>query len=194
MSFAVEITTDDILPTAIVRIHDRQNNQINCRTLLDSGSSANFITSVIVKTLNLQPKACSIPIGTLNGLTTVAEQSITLDIYSKCKGFMKKLNFLVVPQIASLTPHQAIDRKLIKIPKNITLADPQFHIPSRIDMLIGTGATLSILSVGQISLSYDPDLVLQKILLGWIVGGAAQTQVHKIQCSHSDTNIELSQF
>ena len=107
---------------------------------------------------------------------------------------MKRLNFLVVPQIASLTPHQAIDRKLMRIPKNITLADPQFHIPSQVDMLIGTGATLSILSVGQISLSHGPDLVLQKTLLGWIVGGAAQTQVDKIQCSHSDTNIELSQF
>lgn len=40
-------------------------------------------------------------------------------------------------------------------------------------MLLGTGTALSCLSIGQIDLSHpdEPDLVLQKTLLGWIIGG-----------------------
>ncbi|XP_029054778.2 uncharacterized protein LOC114882067 [Osmia bicornis bicornis] len=41
-------------------------------------------------------------------------------------------------------------------------------------MLLGTGTALSCLSVGQIDLSHhnEPDLVLQKTQLGWIIGGS----------------------
>lgn len=70
-------------------------------------------------------------------------------------------------------PAKAIPRDQIKIPKNIKLADPNFYKPTPIDILLGSGPTLSLLSIGQIKLSQfnKPELYLQKTQLGWVIGG-----------------------
>ncbi|XP_076549257.1 uncharacterized protein LOC117612080 [Osmia lignaria lignaria] len=80
----------------------------------------------------------------------------------------------MIPKIASLIPDQQIDRSNIKIPKNLNLADPEFHRPAPIDLLLGSGTALSLVSVGQINLSPPdgPDLYLQKTRLGWVIGGS----------------------
>lgn len=45
------------------------------------------------------------------------------------------------------------------------------------DLLIGSGATLSLFCVGQINLSCEGyDLYLQKTRLGWIVAGGTKSQ------------------
>ncbi|XP_033214067.1 uncharacterized protein LOC117171123 [Belonocnema kinseyi] len=59
----------------------------------------------------------------------------------------------------------------IQLPKNITLADPEFHKPSDIDILIGVKLFYKLLCVGQIKLKKHAEVVLQKTQLGWIVAG-----------------------
>lgn len=49
-----------------------------------------------------------------------------------------------MPKITGLLPACAIDRKLIKIPSNIMLADPVFDKPAEIDLLIGASEKLII--------------------------------------------------
>ncbi|XP_074100580.1 uncharacterized protein LOC141528434 [Cotesia typhae] len=88
---------------------------------------------------------------------------------------------------------------MLKIPANIKLADPTFHKPGSIDLLIGAGTTLSVLSIGQISLSLpnQQEVFLQKTLLGWIVGGAAPTSknVTAPQCHATSTiQFDLTKF
>ena len=64
-----------------------------------------------------------------------------------------------------------IERAHLEIPKNITLADPEFYNPSEIDLLIGVKLFYKLLCVGQISLEKHPNAVLQKTQFGWIVPG-----------------------
>ena len=96
--------------------------------------------------------------------------SITFkSIYSEYK---RSLKFLIVSNITDLVPGETIPRDQIKIPKNIKLADPDFHKPAQVDMLIGAGTTLSLFSIGSINLSQgEHDFYLQKTRLGWIFGG-----------------------
>jgi len=57
-----------------------------------------------------------------------------------------------------------------KIPENLQLADPEFHIAQRVDLLIGASLFYELLCVGQIRLL--PGLpLLQKTRLGWVVSG-----------------------
>ncbi|XP_076295805.1 uncharacterized protein LOC143216540 [Lasioglossum baleicum] len=79
-----------------------------------------------------------------------------------------------------MLPDRQIDRSNLHIPANIRLADPEFHRPGKIDMLLGAGPTLACLSIGQIDLSKHRgnDLVLQKTQLGWILGGDILTSSH----------------
>ncbi|CAD6230175.1 GSCOCG00012151001-RA-CDS, partial [Cotesia congregata] len=96
-------------------------------------------------------------------------------IKSRLNDYKKTLTFLVVPEISHFIPDQPIQRELIKIPDNIVLADPNFHKPAPVDLLLGAGTTLSLLFVGQIKLSSSnqQELYLQKTMFGWIIGGAA---------------------
>lgn len=92
---------------------------------------------------------------------------IRITIQSTCNDFRKELTCLTIPAIADLIPSEIFPRDTVKVPSNIKLADPEFHVPRSIDLLIGSGATLSLLSVGQINLSQNGhDLYLQKTLLG----------------------------
>lgn len=104
------------------------------------------------------------------GIVQIAIQSIH-------DGFYKNLTCLTIPSIADLIPSEVFPRDKIKIPANIRLADPDFHIPCPIDLLIGSGATISMFSIGQINLSRQGnDLYLQKTRLGWIVTGCVTSQ------------------
>jgi len=86
--------------------------------------------------------------------------------------FKKTLSFLLVPKIAERVPNTVFPRESIDIPRNLKLADPQFYMPRSVDMVIGAGATLSLLSIGQINLSRNNrDLFLQKSQFGWVVAG-----------------------
>ncbi|XP_076384154.1 uncharacterized protein LOC143262078 [Megalopta genalis] len=75
------------------------------------------------------------------------------------------------------TPDRQINRNKLQVPPNIVLADPHFHKPSLVDMLIGTGPTLASFSIGQLQIQSKgkPDLILQKTQFGWVIGGSAPT-------------------
>ena len=72
-----------------------------------------------------------------------------------------------------------IDRSALQIPKNLKLADPTFHIPSPIEILLSSGPTLTSLCVGQIKIpqSIDTELCLQKTRFCWVIGGSPPAQL-----------------
>ncbi|XP_076231248.1 uncharacterized protein LOC143177269 [Calliopsis andreniformis] len=162
------------MPTAIVTVFDRDQRLIEGRTLLDTCSNANFITENFAAKLRLPTKKLNVAIETLNELNTVTSKLVQATIKSRTSNYQRSLTFFVIPRISSQLPNVQINRTTIQIPANIKLADPNFHKPAAIDMLIGTGPTLTCLSIGQIHLNQHCDevLVLQKTQLGWIIGGS----------------------
>ena len=57
-----------------------------------------------------------------------------------------------------------IDPVILKIPSKLNLADPNYHTPDTIDLLIGSGCFWNLLCVGQEKLEKNQSLV-QKTLL-----------------------------
>ncbi|XP_043263445.1 uncharacterized protein LOC122403778 [Colletes gigas] len=124
----------------------------------------------------------------------MSKTSVTATINSRISKYQRTLTFLTIPQISSLIPDQSIDRATITIPKNLKLADPNFHRPAPVDLLLGSGAALSVLSVGQIDLSPPdgPDLYLQKTRLGWVIGGSAPaSQPRQNSSCHMTNNLQF---
>ncbi|XP_044013997.1 uncharacterized protein LOC122856388 [Aphidius gifuensis] len=79
------------------------------------------------------------------------------------------------------------------------LADPNFHQPASVDILLGAGVTMSLFTQGQIDLSKSggPDLFLQRTKFGWVIGGSAPTKVPSQQVSchmASDMHFDFSIF
>ncbi|EZA49711.1 Histone-lysine N-methyltransferase SETMAR [Ooceraea biroi] len=104
---------------------------------------------------------------------------------------------LTMPTIADLIPTEIFPRGSINIPANLRLADPEFHLPRPVDLLIGAGVTVSLFSIGQIHLPLERgDLYLQKTRLGWIVVGdpLAQRQPASITCHFTKLEGQLERF
>lgn len=163
--------------SAIVYIRDCKRNLIKVRALLDTCAIANFISESIAKRLGLHVIAHSLPIGAINTISTESRGLVKITIQSTIDSFCKELTCLTIPIITDLIPSEIFPRESIKIPSNIRLADPEFHLPRSVDLLIGSDATLSMFSIGQINLSHEGhDMYLQKTRLGWVVAGDTSTQ------------------
>ncbi|XP_011687096.1 PREDICTED: uncharacterized protein LOC105449538 [Wasmannia auropunctata] len=161
----------------MIYIRDRRGGSVKCRALLDTCATANFISESIVKRLDVHVTAHSLPIGGINSISTESRGMVRITIQSAIDGFSKELTCLTIPAIADLIPSEVFPRNSIKLPPNIRLADPEFHLPRSVDLLIGSGATLSLFAVGQINLSREGyDLYLQKTRLGWVVAGNTSSQ------------------
>ncbi|XP_063994292.1 uncharacterized protein LOC135171591 [Diachasmimorpha longicaudata] len=170
--------SNQLMTTAIIHVLDKSQRAVKCRVLLDTGASSNFMTERLTNILNLHRKPYKIPIETLHELNTFTKDVVTATIKSTQSQYSMELSFLTVPRIASNIPMETVSRESLNIPKNIRLADPEFHVPAPVDLLIGTGPTLDLLSIGQIKLSSpnSPPLSLQKTQLGWIIGGTMPTE------------------
>ena len=186
------------MPTAIVHALDHEQRPIECRTLVDTCSDANYVTEEFASKLHLRCKKTSVAIEALNALNTVTNKLVSTTVRSRLSDFQRHLTFFVIPRISRPLPDTQIDRTRFKIPANLKLADPNFHRPASVDMLIGTGPSLASFSVGQIDLSprNGPDLILQKSQLGWIIGGSVLSTSSHIQRKTFATsvNFDLSKF
>ncbi|XP_025997408.1 uncharacterized protein LOC113005754 [Solenopsis invicta] len=180
-----------LMTTAKVFVRNGESNLIPCRALLDACATANFITEDFAKILSLPIASCAIPIGAINAMNTVSKGVVRITIQSTHNESSKNLTCLLVPTIADWVPSEVFPRETITIPANIKLADPEFHLPRPINLLIGSGATLSLFSIGQIDLSHNGcDLYLQKTRLGWIVAGGSPAQNHSKIATCALTNLE----
>ncbi|XP_063994322.1 uncharacterized protein LOC135171624 [Diachasmimorpha longicaudata] len=182
--------SNQILLTAVANVFNNRRSPVAGRILLDTGSTSNFITNSFAEKLNIPRKRCSIPVGTLNGLTTYTKWKLKISVQSRDGKYQGKFDCLTIPSISQFVPVRPIPKNLIEIPKNIKLADPEFYKPAPIDILLGSGPTLSLLCIGQIKMHNQgrSNLYLQKTQLGWVIGGDSSAcneeiprQVHHVQ-------------
>lgn len=153
--------------SAIINVRDVNNELVEARALLDTCSTAHFITENFAKRLKIPTSGCTIPVNAINGALTHAKNRIEIQFHSKYNDYKRRLTCLTIDEISNSVPDVTFPRELVKIPANLRLADPQFHVSRPVDILIGSGTTLSMLSVGQINLSKNGcDLILQKTRLG----------------------------
>ncbi|XP_072757735.1 uncharacterized protein [Anoplolepis gracilipes] len=175
--------------TVFVQDHDR--NLIKCRTLLDTCATANFISEKFAKSLRLPITPYTSTVSAINSTNTASRGITSIVIQSLHNEYRKRLICLSIPTIANLVPAEIFPRHLIKMLSNIKLADPEFHIPRTVDLLLGSATTISLFSIGQIDLSLENrELYLQKTRLGWIVAGGITFQNHVKNVTCQLTSLE----
>ena len=126
-----------ILPTAVVRIRDGHGSTLNVRALLDTGSQASFITESVVQRYNLKKKKISTTVSGLGKSSKTAASSVELSLM--CDNTkVATVNAIVMPKLTTDLPSCAIDLTKIKCLQNLKLADAEFHVPSAIDMILGS--------------------------------------------------------
>ncbi|XP_076176659.1 uncharacterized protein LOC143151443 [Ptiloglossa arizonensis] len=166
----VSVRPETLLTTAVIHVLDSRGQPRPVRVLLDSGSQSHFLTEAVAKKLGLVRRRIEVPVIGINQTSTGVTSSTTAKIQSRINGFQANINFLIIPHITEKLPSRVIGRTAIKIPGNITLADPNFNTPSKIEGLIDAEWFLRLLCVGQISLE-NGAVTLQKTKFGWVLGG-----------------------
>lgn len=105
-------------------------------------------------------------------LTTVRNQTMSLT-HSIHSNFQANIISLSMQQIIDDLPIHTVDisiNNVIHRNRNITLADPSFHEPGPIDMLIGADLFWIVFCEGKTDLSKD-NPYLKNSVFGWIVSG-----------------------
>ncbi|GFV35526.1 uncharacterized protein TNCV_3205571 [Trichonephila clavipes] len=121
---------------------------------------------------------------------------VTTSIFNGDSSFKKELNLLVVKRITDLTPSQIINVSL-DMPNEIKLADYEFNIPGKIDVLLGAEIFYELLRPGQIYCG-DSRLRLQNTDFGYVLSGSVdEVRDNNIHCElirDSDLNATLRSF
>lgn len=75
----------------------------------------------------------------VNGQTSMVRYTTEVQFSSRYRKFSGVAQCYVSDDITGILPKNRIDVSQLKISQNIFLANPKFHEPGRIDMLLGTG-------------------------------------------------------
>lgn len=181
----------------------RSNNgsSQSCRVLLDSGSQANFISQECVNRLALTPRPINASISGINGTATHSSQAVQVTLQSRLNLFSTTIVCIVSDRVTDDLPVRTLRRATFKPSSNLPLADPNFHISSKVDILIGAEIFWDLMCIGQIRASENHP-TLQKTRLGWILAGRLEDSASRPQrlqsfhttISNSELNHQLGRF
>lgn len=182
ISLSTCISNQVLLSTAIVKVSSTNSDEtIEARCLLDCGSQSCFISEHLKTKLGVQTEHVnSVSVTGINGIAFEALQRCSIKVQSRTNAFSTSVNAFIIKDITSSLPSHEVDVSKIKLPKNITLADSTYHIPAKIDLLLGADVFWDLLSSEQIRLGKDLP-VLQNSMFGWLLSGP-------VMCSNQNTN------
>ena len=133
------LTKAKLLMTCEVLITGPTGKSMPVRALLDSGADLSSITTKVAKHLKLKSLQNTVAVTTFGSSTEQICEATTFTLSSLLKkGWSHQVSAVMVEKITGEHPRQ--DASLVKdLPalKNLTPADPLFHKPGRIDVLLG---------------------------------------------------------
>nr|XP_034832179.1 uncharacterized protein LOC117988989 [Maniola hyperantus] len=165
-----------LLATALVDIIGRNKHTNVYRALIDQGSQASFVTESLVQACGLKRERISgVVSGLSEGKQLRTKYMVQLEIQSRYKPHLVfPINAYVLKTLTSYLPSQ--ETTVCDWPdlENITLADPGYNTPNRIDLLLGAEVYSKIIDNG---LKKSPNgVIAQYTHLGWILSGDTHSE------------------
>lgn len=167
-----------LLATALVKAETINGDTRILRASLDQGSQASFITEATAQHLGLQRTPVRGVISGVGGRHNVYSKAmVKLNISSTKEGFQNvklTLNVFVLKSITTLLPSKQVNAT--EWVRNLSLADPGYNMPSRIDLLLGAEVVGQVMRDG---IQKQGSLLAQNTSLGWILSGVASSNSNK---------------
>lgn len=116
-----------MLATATVHAYDHKGSRKPCRVLLDCGSQANFISKSFLDTLGIKTRSSNISISGINSTITRSSQIAQVCLQSRINTFTATIECIVTERVTDKLPAFTLKRSAFELPRNLPLADPQFH-------------------------------------------------------------------
>ncbi|XP_053690789.1 uncharacterized protein LOC128739336 [Sabethes cyaneus] len=173
------------LSTVVLQINDQNGNKHLARALLDNGSQANIISERMCQILKLKRRPVNIPICGVGQSENLARFAVSTHISSRVTEFSIGIDFLVLQRVTSQLPSVSISTSHWRIPAKLQLADPEFNICNKIDLIIGAEHFYQFLYEREMShVPLGRGLpVLVDTVFGWVVSGkCSDLDVRSINC------------
>ena len=180
---AVGIKSDLLLMTCRVLVESSDGSTMEARAILDSGSSASFVSERLAQCLHLPRSSQNTRITGVAGFVRNSAQLITTFQVSSVHHPAKKFTVtaVVVSRVTSDLPLQPVpvDPKWNHL-SDLQLADPSFAQPGRIDLLLGVEIFAEVMLHGRwCGIPGSP--IAFETQFGWVLAGStsfgAPTQV-----------------
>lgn len=191
---------DTLLATCMVQVADKQGQFHNFRVLADNGSNTNYVTDSCIKRIGAPRKRCFTSATGLGG-ASVANATGTTH-FKVSPHFDSTFSFeisrcLITTKITGKLPTSTFDHTKWPHLQGLQLADPGYHKPQEVDMLLGAEFFFAILEGGK-SAGPPNSPVAIETSFGWLIGGGSQdvplidTKVHATLSSNSTASTSTS--
>ncbi|XP_055522606.1 uncharacterized protein LOC129716796 [Wyeomyia smithii] len=161
-----------LLATVAINVLDKKGRPHACRAVLDCASQVSFISESFCNELGLEMMDADMDLEGISSTPAHADKCVQIIIASRCTDYRTSVPCMVLERITKTLPAKPADIDGWSIPESIKLADPLFHRPGKINILIGNELFFQLLEPGKISLSSDDNLpTLQNTKFGWVVAG-----------------------
>ncbi|KAF0719706.1 Integrase catalytic domain-containing protein, partial [Aphis craccivora] len=161
-----------LLGTALVHVRDRSGTWQTVRAIVDSASQISAMTVSCSTRLGLRLRRWTLPVSGLSG-TPVVEVKGVVDCQIRPRFAPEPLLSVqtwVLPSITSDMPRYSVSADIKDRYSTLALADPQFHVSSPVDMLLGADVFSSILDGRQVKFDTSLPTAFSSIF-GWVLIG-----------------------
>ena len=171
---AVKLQSSSLLMTCRVRVKARDGSFVEARALLDNASSASFVSERLAQLLQLPRSPQSVRVYGIAGssprtpIQSVASLRIT-PLYGS--NMEMDLTAIVLPKVTCDLPVSPVsfDSSWSHV-SDLTLADPAFGLPGRIDLLLGVDIFVSVLLHGRRTGPPGAPVAIETEF-GWVLSG-----------------------
>ncbi|XP_077282625.1 uncharacterized protein LOC143908736 [Temnothorax americanus] len=166
-----------LLSTVQAEALDAHGNPFPVRILLDSASQLNFISESCMQRGGFGRTKCHTVVLAVNDTKAAATRGRTsLVIQAQGRESTRTpVEATILPRISAPLPSSQVERRAWKHLNGLRLADPQYHRPGPIDILIGAEIFASLLRDGRrVGKNGEPDAF--NSVFGWVLVGSVSTQ------------------
>ncbi|XP_031781161.1 uncharacterized protein LOC103316074 [Nasonia vitripennis] len=181
-----------VLATAKVQIIGPRGDRTLVRALLDQGSEASFVSESIVQLLGLRKEHTCVPLTGLGASAAGTARSRTqLVLKSRVDtSFQITTEALILPRLTSQLPVDSIEDLDLMQFAGLTLADPEFFLSNKVDVILGADVYGQLLRSG-LRRFPSSQLVAQDTAFGWIMSGVLPAKDSRRAESHTSTPLQV---
>lgn len=134
-----------------VRARGTGETSLVVRGLLDSGSQGCVVSSRLVDALGLPVRTRGSPVRGIGNLLVTAHPMEAYCTITPCEGDHPRFDVwaVVMDCILGRQPQARLSKGFLDLTRGVPVADPRFHIPGEVDVLLGADVLGSILTGGR---------------------------------------------
>ena len=191
------------MTTAQVLLTGPNGEELKARALIDSGAGLSLVSRRVAQILNLPLESATLHLSAVQGEPSKPVKHVTVLHLSPLQNREKKIlcTPAVTQRVTSDLPPEAI-HPVGDLPHimGLQLADPEYHLPGRIDILLGADMAPKIMAPELLRHGTEMEPIAQATHFGWVLSGPIIRKTHhysypiptnQIQTQTSEPQLDL---